>query len=145
MKVVKFCLMLILIQTQPAFAGSTGFEQAVQNYKARKFPQALAGFRNELRSRPSDPMTHYYMALCYQGMNQISLAKQEYQIVMAGNDPRLKNYAASGLTQLGQYKSTYSGYSGSSSKSTLASASGSSGAAPKIVGRLKVLEFYTDW
>ncbi len=135
-------ILLILLAAQPlaALASSPVFEQAVQQYKARHYSSAIAGFQAVLKSNPSDQMSHYYMALCYQGVNQISQARQEYEwVTRSGGNPQIRNYAFAGLSNLGKYSPTF----GRSQVSSPAQSF--SGAGPKLSGRLKVLEFYTDW
>lgn len=123
------------------FAANPAFDQAVAAYKARNYHAAVLGFQNAMKSNPSDPMTHYYLALCYQGSNQIALAKQEYTWVSSCSNAQLRSYAASGLANLSKYPSSVNGSGRTDPRSTVAMAGG----APRISGRLKVLEFYTDW
>ncbi len=139
-----------------AFALPSQFDQAVQEYKAKHFAIALGKFKELSAKSPADGNARYYMALCYQGMNQMSLAKQQYEwVANNGRDP-LRSYAQSGLIQLSKFPSSYS--SSASSLSTLASSGPSltaaarassptrgAAVAPKISGKLKVLEFSTSW
>lgn len=135
-------LFVVLCVLQPLPAGaSAAFDQAVQQYKLRKYSVAIAGFQSELRSNPSNALAHYYMALCYQGTNQIAQARQEYEWVASSNNAQLRGFASTGLANLSKYKTTYTGYSSGSSPAAVTSGGGG----PKIVGRLKVIEFYTDW
>ncbi len=124
------------------FAANAAYDQAIGAYKARNYRGAIQGFQTVLKSNPSDPMAHYYLALCFQGTNQMALARQEYTWVSSCNNAQLRSYAASGLANLSKYPSSYSGSGGHSSFSsnTVAMAGGS-----RINGRLKVLEFYADW
>ena len=122
-------------------ASNPAFDQAVQKYKLRQYSAALVDFQTVLRANPRDAMTHYYMALCYQAMNQVSLAKQQYEWVAGSNDTTLRGYASSGLAQLQKFPSSYMGAITPSSPGVGAR----SGSAPRINGRLKVIEFYTDW
>lgn len=136
-------MLLLVAQISAAQASSPVFDRAVQLYKAHQFGPALTTFQAFLKTNPSDAMSHYYMALCYQGTNQMSLSRQQYEWVSAKSpNAQLRSYAAAGLGQLGKYKTTYSG---AGPVPTVASAGASSAPAVKISGRLKVIEFYTDW
>lgn len=141
-KLLQLLLIVALVAPQGSMAGNPAFEQAVQLYKSRQYASALAGFQAVLKTYPRDASTHYYMALCYQGMNQVSLARQQYEWVAASNDPTLRSFASSGLAQLQKFPSTYSGAI-AAAPTNLASRIAS--AAPRVNGRLKVIEFYTDW
>jgi tetratricopeptide (TPR) repeat protein len=121
-------------------AGSAAFEQAVREYKARRYSQAISGFRTVLTASPSDAMSHYYLALCYQGTNQISQAKQEYEWVLRmSQSPQLRNFASSGLAGLSRYRTTFGSAAADPARATPPAG------AVHIVGRLKVIEFYADW
>lgn len=135
---------LLLAHTSCVWAANPVFDQAVQNYKAKRYSQAIAGFQTFSQANPSDAMSHYYMALCYQGMNQMALAKQQYEWVSANaRDPNLRSYAATGLSGLGKIKSTFT--PSNSGPVIPASFSRPGSGAVSIAGRLKVIEFYTEW
>jgi Tfp pilus assembly protein PilF len=136
-------VLFLLAQTSVAEASSPVFDRAVQMYKAHQFGPALTAFQAFIRTNPSDAMSHYYMALCYQGTNQMSLARQQYEWVSTNSpNAQLRSFAAAGLGQLGKYKTTYAGAGPAPS---VASASTPAVPTVKISGRLKVIEFYTDW
>lgn len=137
---------------------ATPYAQAISDFQARKYAQALSGFQNASRSNPSDPLCHYYMALCYQYMNQVGLACKEYQWVASNSrDLKLKAQAQAGLTQLSRYQSqraqsgsSSTGAKGAGTNSNLRSGSAGPGAQAQASssfarGRLKVLEFSTSW
>ncbi len=139
-RILKASLFLLLSQPLSVFAASPAFDQAVQQYKARRYSTALSGFQTALKSNPSDAMTHYYMALCYQGVNQMAQARQEYEwVTRSSGNAQIRSFAYAGLAQLGKYSTTF----GSSPISPRGQSSAPAG--PKISGRLKVLEFYADW
>lgn len=142
-KLLQLMLILTSMAPQGALASNPAFDQAVQNYKARQYTQALVGFQTVLKANPMDTASHYYLALCYQGMNQISLAKQQFEWVAGSKDPQLRAYAASGLAQLQKFPTSRVGTI-VAAPTRLASRNGA-GAAPHLSGRLKVIEFYTDW
>ena len=135
-------VLTVLLQTA-AEAASPAFDRAVSLYKSKQYAQALTSFQSAAKSNPSDAMTHYYMALCYQSMNQMTQARQEYELVASGNNPQLRTYAASGLAQLGKYKPTFGGSSPRLPRPGALASASVGGARPS--GRLKVLEFYADW
>jgi hypothetical protein len=57
-------------------------------------------------------MVHYYIAQCYQHLNQIAAAQMHYEWVMTySQDERLKYYAQAADAQLGYYNQhrTYGG------------------------------------
>ena len=134
-------LVLSLSMLAPAaFAGSPLYDQAVQQFKARHYSAAVAGFQAALRANPADASSHYYIALCYQSMNQFALARNEYQwVISKGNNPQLRGFASSGISQLGRYQTSYGG------SAPLMQGGPAVTGVPRISGRLKVIEFYADW
>ncbi|MBX9721424.1 MAG: hypothetical protein K2X81_08530 [Candidatus Obscuribacterales bacterium] len=132
---------MIAAQQLSALAASPVFDQAVQQYKARHYSSAISGFQTVLKSNPSDQMSHYYMALCYQGTNQITQARQEYEwVTRSPGNAQIRNYAFAGLSNLGKYSSTFG-----SSRPVSNIGQSFAPAGQKLSRRLKVLEFYTDW
>lgn len=144
-KLLTIISLAALLHCPAAFAGSPAFDEAVQHYKARRYAQALSGFQSILKSNPSDAMAHYYMALCFLSLNQISQARSQYEWVTnnSGN-AQLIGFANTGMAQLSKYQSSFRSYTpvppaGSHTGPAQAPAP------PKISGRLKILEFYADW
>jgi len=132
------CLCLVqaawLISGQ-AQAAPSGFAEAVQSYKAGKYSQALSQFQ---AIRGPEALTHYYMAICLQNLNQVTLAKQHYQwVAVYGTDPALKRNAAIGLAQLSKYRSA-SGPQGQVAVSR-------GGISHSGGGRPKVMDFFATW
>ena len=69
----------------------TNLDDPVHLYNQRQYASALAKFKELVRKNPKDNKSHYYMALCYQGLNQIRQAQAEYMWVYTnGTDARLK-------------------------------------------------------
>ncbi len=128
-------------------AAPGSFESGVQAYKARQYSVAMNHFNAAAATSPNDVTLHYYMGLCYQGMNQIALAKQQYEWVAAsGGNSVIANNARTALQQL----SAYRGGAQPTGRSTAGTVGGEqptllASAGPKASGRLKVIEFYTDW
>jgi hypothetical protein len=139
-----------LVLTAPVgLSAPAGYDQGVQAYKSRQYNVALGFFSNAARSAPADPAVHYYMGLCYQGMNQMTLAKQQYEWVAGyGSNAQLRSQAQAALGQLSKYSTSYAG-SSSSPVVAMAGSHGGGGqsapSGPKLSGRLQILEFYTDW
>ena len=127
------------------------FAQAVQAYKARQYSRALASFQEVARQVPSDAQTHYYMGLCYQGMNQMSLAKQEYSwVASSSNNAMLRTQSQQALANLGRYQTTRSGSVAAAPPApgrpgTAPAAGGRPGGQQRLSGKLKVIEFETNW
>lgn len=147
----------------PAMAAPGAFNQAVANYKARKYLKALQGFQQVAKKYPTDAQTQYYMALCYQGMNQVALAKQHYAwVAQSSRNPALRSQAALALSQLDRYAAVRS-YTGSAASAPAVEPSKAAStdadktktaAAPtdktkassrplKLTGKLKVIQFHT--
>lgn len=80
---------------QPSAALATGIDEAIKDYQSRNYPQALSKLR-DLSGKPGQPQDkiHYYMALCYQGTNQMSQAKGEYNWVYANSKDNTLRYNA---------------------------------------------------
>lgn len=97
----------------PAFAGdSPVLASAVQDYNQRKYRDALTKLDGLSRGGQANDKAHYYMALCYQGINQMATAKSEYQWVYAnGRDATLKYNAWQALKSMDRW-SQHRAYSG---------------------------------
>lgn len=152
-----------------SLASPADYKQAITDFQGKKYSQALAGFQAASRVNPNDPACHYYMALCYQYMNQVGQATAEYQwVATKSRDAILRAQAQSGLAQLSRYGSVRNVQAGSAAMASPASSgrplySPESGrpmnapmGAPKLSamdndggsfagGRLKVIEFKTKW
>ncbi len=96
------------------------FIRASETYKEGKFSDALKQFDYLDKNGLCCDMTHYYIALCYQRMNQVGPALDHYQSVVAYSaDPRLRQYAQTAFDQLSHYKAhrTYEGQGNNFSRS----------------------------
>jgi len=92
--------------TPPAKSADAAFHQAVQTFSAGKYAQALAQFQVVSQKYPSDPLTRYYMGLCYQQLNQIGQAQAMYTWVERNaRSNELKAKARAGLDSMNQYSS----------------------------------------
>jgi thioredoxin-like negative regulator of GroEL len=144
---------LLASNFQGASAAPPGYAQAQSEFQAKHYAQALNGFQTVSRANPTDANSHYYMALCYQYMNQVAQATKEYQWVATySRDARLKAQAQAGLAQMGRYQSARSTQVASASVGSSSASGGSSASAmqsskpsPYSRGKLKVIEFNTTW
>lgn len=103
---IPLFLVLMTSLATPAEAADQAFHQAVQTFSAGKYSQALAQFQVVAQRYPSDPLTRYYMGLCYQQLNQVSQAQSMYTWVENNaRSPELKAKARRGLDSMNQYSS----------------------------------------
>lgn len=137
--------------TAPATAAPAGFAEGVRAYQARRFNIALEQFTRAARSAPNDATVHYYLGLCYQSTNQVSLAKQQYDwVVSCSPIPSLRSQASLALSQLSKFSITRAGAvasplsDGSRSAADGAAKLAAAADVPKLNGRLRLIEFYTD-
>jgi len=131
-------LVALLIGSMSAVAAAPSFQQAVSHYNAGKYGEALGEFKQFVAAYPTNAMSHYYMALCYQSMGERSEARQEFTLTSQYGDASLKSYADKALIFL-------NGASGGRGGSAMAVSSGSSSPAAQASSVSEVLEFYTDW
>jgi len=93
-------------------AAPAGFDSAVADYNAKKLSAALSKLTAISQANPNHAQTHYYMALCYQGTNQIQLAQREYKWLYANSKDaslRYNSYLALAQIQRWSAKRNYSG------------------------------------
>ncbi|MBX9953100.1 MAG: tetratricopeptide repeat protein [Candidatus Obscuribacterales bacterium] len=87
-----------------AWAVDPAFSAAVQSYQQGKYAAALVQFQVVSQKYPSDPLTRYYMGLCYQHTNQVTQAQQMYQWVeQNARSQSLKAQARAGLESMNKY------------------------------------------
>jgi hypothetical protein len=126
----------------PIAAGPASFNQAVSDYNAGKYAQALGEMEAYGAAYPTNALVRYYIALCQQGIGHFDKAKSEFQWVSQNGDARLRSMAQAGMQQLSRAH-TQIASSSINTASTMGRASQStSHGGDKIK---KVLEFYTDW
>ncbi|GEM_PF-1159082 len=138
-------LAVLLLACGPAPASPAQFNEAVASYKAGRYAQALASFQDYGRLPGSDQaQAHYWQGLCYQALNQIANAEQQYGWVAryAGN-AALRGYAARALDQLSRYQA-HRCYSGAGPVAHGQAAAGRSPAARGTV-KPRVLDFFATW
>jgi thiol-disulfide isomerase/thioredoxin len=133
----------LLIGSATAANSAPSFQQAVADYNAGKYSQALGEFKQFVAAYPTNAQSHYYIALCYQSMGNRAEARQEFTLTDRYGDGSLKGYAQSALKVLGA--------PGTSSARSVASAPvqpvrvGANSAPTQTASTSQVLEFYTDW
>jgi thiol-disulfide isomerase/thioredoxin len=87
------------------------YKRAVLNYQAHHYSSALADLERLEAAYPTNAMVRYYRALCYQGTNQITLAKKDFEWVAANcPDAKVKQLGAIGLRNLGSYRAQVTGF-----------------------------------
>ncbi|HEY9792988.1 MAG TPA: hypothetical protein V6D22_21480 [Candidatus Obscuribacterales bacterium] len=138
----RLVIALVAVAVSPliALAMPPSYSLGVQAYNAHQYKQALSYFSNAERGVPTSPEVHYYLGLCYQSLNQMSLARQQYQwVVQQADNPTLRGEATAALQQITRYvASSPTQHSELPKQATLPSG-------PKLNGRLQVMEFYADW
>lgn len=78
-------------------------DQAVATFKAGNYNKAQSMFLTALKTNPQDTAAHYYLALCYQKLNQRNSAVTEYKWIQKNSkDSTYLSYAAKGLAGIGQ-------------------------------------------
>lgn len=96
----------LLVLQGASFAGNLTapkMDEAVKSYRDRQYSQSLAQFKQLHNSGTCNELIHYYMALCYQGMNQIASARTEYMTVMKGRSAPLRQNAQYALSQIDRW------------------------------------------
>ncbi|MBI2809656.1 MAG: hypothetical protein HYX67_02335 [Candidatus Melainabacteria bacterium] len=150
--------LVLLIGCGSAANAEDIYRRAVLNYQAHHYSAALADFEKLTAAYPNNAMVRYYRGLSYQGTNQISLAKKDFEWVATNcPDGKVKQLGAQGLQNLGSYRSTSSSSSAGAAAPFFAQAgsTGTSGSAPAATttiaaasrpgGKLqKILEFTSD-
>ncbi len=155
MKVRNVLVALALLTSCVSAANAEDiYRRAVLNYQAHHFSAALADFEKLAAAYPNNAMVRYYRGLSYQGTNQISLAKKDFEWVATNcPDGKVKQLGAQGLQNLGSYRSSVSSSAvaapffaqAGSTASTAGVATNTIAAASRPGGKLqKILEFTSD-
>lgn len=85
----------LLLTAGPAMAvDNPTLIQAITDYNGRKYKDALTKLEALTRVGQANDKAHYYMALCYQGVNQMSTAKSEYTWVYSNSRDATLRYNA---------------------------------------------------
>jgi len=98
-----------------AIAKSPAFVKAARAYQQGKYKEAITLLENLDAHGGCCQWTHYYLGLCYQGLNQLGLSYRHYEWVLSfGKDPNLRRYSQFAQETLTYYAAnrTYAGQSG---------------------------------
>ncbi len=103
-KILVACAALTLCE--PAVDAEDLYRRAVMSYQAHHYSAALADLEKLVVQYPNNAMVRYYRALAYQGTNQMSLARKDFEWVATNcPDGKIKQLGAAGLRNLGGYSS----------------------------------------
>ncbi|HEY9789231.1 MAG TPA: hypothetical protein V6D22_02450 [Candidatus Obscuribacterales bacterium] len=97
---------LLLVTSAPAQAGTT-FDSAVADYNNHNYGSALDKLQKLERANPNNEQIHYYMALSFQGADQIASAREEYSWVSDNaKSEQLKQNANTALQNIAKWSRT---------------------------------------
>jgi thioredoxin-like negative regulator of GroEL len=154
----KTLLAALVIAAAVPPMSATPMDQGMKEYKAGNYKEALKHFANQGAKAPADPTLHYYIGLCYQGLNQSALAIREFEWVSArAPSAPIGKQAHQALVQLVKYKSQTSPQAAGTALTLSQRADGtvvaanqttnvaSTASVARVARKLKVYDFYTDW
>ncbi|MFN8659411.1 MAG: thioredoxin family protein [Candidatus Obscuribacterales bacterium] len=135
--IASLCVMMFAVMAvSGARAESSPRDAAVKAYKAKKYSDAVTQLQACLQATPNDDLSHYYLALSYQQLKQLTEARKEYEwVVSSSSNESLKSKAQQGLQNLDKA-------AGKSAEK--ASASAKPAAAVTAI-KPKVIEFSATW
>jgi hypothetical protein len=91
------------VAANQAEAASNILSDVQKNYANGNYSAALA----ELATLKQTPIVYYYSGLCYQGSNQLRLAKRDFEAVLwKSKDPKLRYNSRLALAYLNRYSGT---------------------------------------
>jgi len=145
-KLMSYAFLAVLFIQPAAESRSADFSDGITAYNSQQYSSALSHFSRAAQAAPADPTIRYYLGLCYQGMNQTDLACAQYEWVARVSSGVLRTQASAALANLQKHVSNRN-REGSSPDTRRAntSANGTKSSGTTVRGRLKILEFYTDW
>lgn len=101
---MALCLMTFVSGWTSYAARASEIDDAIKLYEDKSYSNALRLLDRLNQSKPMD-MSHYYAGLCYQNLNQVQRAEDEFKWVYCqGKDARLRYYSWSALNTLAKYK-----------------------------------------
>jgi tetratricopeptide (TPR) repeat protein len=104
--------LLLLAVAQVALADApVSFAKATQDYRAGKYQTSLIELEKYRVKYPNNLQVHYYEALCFQGLNQLDRAREEFELVAREDSGDLKSKAEAGLKGLLHAKTEPDNYS----------------------------------
>lgn len=93
----------ILFSVSPAQATSNLMAQVHQDYVTGNYSAALS----KLATAQPSPLVYYYSGLCYQGSNQLRMAKSQYTMVLqTSKDQQLRYHSQLAIASLERYAAT---------------------------------------
>lgn len=100
-----FIACLIVFVPMVASAGTTSapptFDEAVKDYNAGQYQKALIKFQKFRDVNPNNLLVRYYQGLCFQGLNALDQASEEFKYVaIHDTHGELKSKAEIGLEHL---------------------------------------------
>ena len=100
---------------EQAICKSPRFVKALQSYQKKDYRDAISNLEYVDAHGGCCEWTHYYLGLCYQGINQVGLAYRHYEWVTArAKNASLRKYAQYGCESVTYYAAnrTYGGQGG---------------------------------
>ncbi len=149
-KCIAGLLLLGALTYSPAVFAVPNFQQAVAEYNAGKYAQALADFEQFENAYPSNGLIRYYEALCCQALNRLDKAKSHYQWVASNCQGNLKALGIAGMAKLANAHTQIASSGGTPTPpmavgATTAGAAVAGGQTNPNKKVKKILEFYADW
>ncbi|MBU6453574.1 MAG: hypothetical protein KGS72_17475 [Cyanobacteria bacterium REEB67] len=115
---------------EQAICKSPRFVKALQSYQKRDYRDAISNLEYVDAHGGCCEWTHYYLGLCYQGINQVGLAYRHYEWVTArAKNASLRKYAQYGCDSVTYYAAnrTYGGQGGILAAAAYSQSSGGGG------------------
>lgn len=85
------------LDTKTVYYPNANLNSAINKYKQKNYTGAIQELFSLAQKDPSNPVLHYYLALCYTQVGDTASASAEYDKVLALNpEPGLLNYATIG-------------------------------------------------
>jgi len=143
--VLALMLVSSTLSVSLVFAAGTPLADAISDYNHGQYAVGLRKFLTLERQASFSAMAHYYAALCEQNLNQTSEAKSEYQWLLANGNVTLKNYAQTGIDNLGRRSASNRGGSTATAIARAVAPTAPVARASSRGGVKKILEFTTSW
>jgi tetratricopeptide (TPR) repeat protein len=105
--IIAACLCAFVSTMVSADTGSSApptFNEAVKDYNSGDYRKALIKFQKFRDANPSNLVVRYYQGLCYQGLNALSEAREEFSFVVQNDTGDLRAKAKVGLDRLAKAK-----------------------------------------
>ena len=76
---------VLLLGSTAAISAANNYDQAVATYLHNDYKKALPSFQALSKNDPKNAKVHYYLALCYQQLDDDKNAAAEYQLALDNN------------------------------------------------------------